>query len=698
MDLLVTLDWPDGEAPLCAAHVHRLPAVITVDELRVRFGPAGSEVRAVEAISFTLSPGETLALVGESGSGKSVTGLALARLLPEPGALLSGRIQLDDSDVLSLDRRGLRALRGRKIAYVFQEPMTALNPVLRIGDMIAEAVRVHRGLGRTAARAEAVSLLEQVGIPEPSDRARQYIHQLSGGMRQRVMIALALSGEPSYLVADEPTTALDATVQAQILQLLRSLAARRRMGMLFISHDLGAVAEIADRVAVMYCGRIVETGPARAVLADPLMPYTRGLLAAQPGAAGARLQEIPGQPADPRAVRMGCAFAPRCSLAVAACEATVPALIEVAPGRQVRCPRWQQRPPPAPPARRALPRPADRPVLLEATDLEKRFRLPAAGLLGRARAVHALNGVSFAIRRGEALGVVGESGSGKTTLGRLVLRLLDPSGGTIRFDGEDITGLTERQLLPLRRRMQPVFQDPFASLNPYLTVGEIISEAPRVHGVVAPGALSRRVGELLGMVGLAPEHAGRRPHMFSGGQRQRIAIARALAMQPDLLVADEAVSALDVSIRAQIANLLDGLRSQLALAMLFISHDLALVRHLCDRVIVIYLGRVMESGPARELFERPRHPYTQALVSAVPTFDPEQRRSRIVLEGELPSPIDPPSGCVFRTRCPFAQPICADQAPRLRPAGPQRLSACHFDDARSAVVGRQVAAGRPLVP
>jgi peptide/nickel transport system ATP-binding protein len=672
--------------------------VIIVNDLHISFTSGGRDVRAVEGISIALRPSETLALVGESGSGKSVTGLALARLLPEPGATLSGKIRLDDVDVLSLDAAGLRAVRGQKIAYVFQEPMTALNPVLRIGEMIAESVRVHRGFGGRAARAEAVSLLDQVGIPDPHRRAAQFIHQLSGGMRQRVMIALALSGEPNYLVADEPTTALDATVQAQVLQLLKGLAASRRMGLLFISHDLGAVSEIADRVAVMYCGRIVETGPARDVLAMPLMPYTRGLLAALPGAAEARLQEIPGQPADPRTRPPGCAFAPRCALAVDACEAAVPPLVEAAAGRSVRCLRWQEPMPPAPPRPKPARAAADRPVLLEATDLERLFSLPSRRLLGRARGVRAVNGVSFAIRRGEALGVVGESGSGKTTLGRLVLRLLAPSGGSIRFDSQDITRLGERELRPVRRRMQPVFQDPFASLNPYLTVGEIIAEAPLAHGLVSRTEISRRVGVLLEMVGLSPEHASRRPHMFSGGQRQRIAIARALAMEPDLLVADEAVSALDVSIRAQIVNLLDTLRTRLSLAMLFISHDLALVRHLCDRVVVIYLGRVMESGPAGQLFERPRHPYTQALVSAVPTLNEAARRSRIVLQGDVPSPIDPPSGCVFRTRCPIAQPICAEQVPPLRAVGPEQLGACHFAGADLSAGSGQLAAGGPFVP
>ncbi|MCC7047109.1 MAG: ABC transporter ATP-binding protein, partial [Alphaproteobacteria bacterium] len=370
--------------------MHDPSAVIIVEDLRIAFGSGHRPFNAVEGIGFTLRPGETLALVGESGSGKSVTGLALARLLPEPGATLSGKIQLDNVDVLSLDRRGLQALRGRKIAYVFQEPMTALNPVLRVGDMIAESVRVHRGFSAMAARAEAVSLLNQVGIPDPGRRAGQYIHQMSGGMRQRVMIALALSGEPSYLVADEPTTALDATVQAQILLMLQGLAASRQMGLLFISHDLGAVAEIADRVAVMYCGRIVESGSARDVLATPLMPYTRGLMAALPGAATERLQEIPGQPADPRARPPGCAFAPRCALAVAACNAAVPPLAEAVPGHWLRCPRWQVPAPPALPRPKAGPASAGRPVLLEATNLEKLFRLPSRKLLGRARAVRAV--------------------------------------------------------------------------------------------------------------------------------------------------------------------------------------------------------------------------------------------------------------------------------------------------------------------
>jgi peptide/nickel transport system ATP-binding protein len=655
-----------------------MTAVLDIRDLSITFDTPAGPLAAVEGVSLSAARGEVLALVGESGSGKTVTGLALARLLPKRSTV-TGRITIAGDDVLAMSPRELRRLRGRGVAYVFQEPMTALNPVLPVGRQIAEAVAAHHGLGRGAADERAVALLDKVGIPEPRRRAGQYIHQLSGGMRQRVMIAMAISGNPQVLVADEPTTALDATVQAQILDLLRGLVAESGMTMVFVSHDLGVVAEIADRVAVMYAGRIVEAGPTASLLAKPLMPYTRGLLNSLPeGAREGRLAAIPGQPVDPRRRPAGCCFAPRCdAVETPRCTAAEPTL-ETVGDRAVRCVRWRELS-----ARLAVVAStapahdvADTPIL-EVSNLTKHF--PISGGFWSRRVVRAVDGVSFDVRRGEVLGVVGESGSGKTTIGRCVLRLIEPSGGTICFAGREITHLPERELRPLRRAMQIVFQDPFASLNPRLSVEDIVGEAAVVHGVVARKERRERVGELLALVGLSADHATRRPHEFSGGQRQRIAIARALAVEPELVVADEAVSALDVSIRAQIVNLLQDLRARLSLSLLFISHDLALVRHLCDRVVVVYLGKVMEVGPARDVLEAPAHPYTRALASAVPTIDPATRAARIILHGDTPSPIDPPSGCVFRTRCARATSACAERVPPLREVAPGRFSACLYD-------------------
>jgi peptide/nickel transport system ATP-binding protein len=655
--------------------------MLEVENLTVTFDTADGPLSAVSDVSFAIASGETLALVGESGSGKTVTGLAIARLLPRRGVRIGGRIRLAGADLLSLGPGDLRRVRGRRVAYVFQEPLTAINPVIPIGALLSEALIEHHGCTRQSARTRSIELLTRVGIPEPEHRARQYVHQLSGGMRQRVMIALAISGEPELLVADEPTTALDATVQAQILDLLRDLAADRGMAMLFVSHDLGVVADIAQRIAVLYAGRLVESGPAVATLARPMMPYTQGLLNSLPEAGdNRRLAAIPGQPPDPYRRPVGCTFAPRCAARAPICDASEPPLRTVEEGRQVRCARW----PAIGPSPRSTAADGIRPhsaseVLLDVQGLIKHFPVAARTMFGVNRVVRAVDGVSLSVRKGEALGLVGESGSGKTTIGRCILRLIEPTEGTIRFRGGDITHLPERKLRALRPAIQVVFQDPFASLNPLLSVERIVGDAAVVHGLVERRKRSERVRELLDLVGLSPEHAGRRPHEFSGGQRQRIAIARALALEPEMIVADEAVSALDVSIRAQIINLFQDLRARLSLSLLFISHDLALVRHLCERVVVVYLGRVMESGPAEDVLTRPAHPYSKALASAAPTLDPARRQMRIVLQGDVPSPIDPPSGCVFRTRCPHAVESCARQVPELREVSPGRFSACLFD-------------------
>ena len=644
--------------------------LVDVTNLSVSFDTVEGSRPALTDVSLEIDDGEVVALVGESGSGKTVTALSAIGLLPDNARVVGGTVSFEGRFLDPERNASYAGVRGARMAMIFQEPMTSLNPVLTVGEQIAETMVRHRGLDWRAAHEEAVVLLDRVGIPDAPRRARQYVHQLSGGMRQRVMIAGAVSCRPRLLIADEPTTALDVTVQAQILDLIRELQADLRMGVLFITHDLGVVSEVADRIYVMYAGRVVEAGPASMVLHQPLMPYTLGLLRSLPRRSSARgtLHPIPGSPPRSDASLPGCPFAPRCELRIARCEASVPKLVGRRGGRKVRCLRAD-----TVASRQAVfrggntkaevPQIAPAASYIEVRGLTKHFPLSAGPFSQSRRIIRAVDDVTLDIGRGEVLALVGESGSGKTTMGRCILRLEDPTAGRVVFDGIELTRLGGRDLGRLRRRMQIVFQDPFSSLNPHLTVGEAIGEPIRVHGLARGSECEDRVARLLEVVGLDPSLAKRRPQAFSGGQRQRIAIARALALGPEFVVADEAVSALDVSIRAQITNLLQGLRRDLSLTLLFIAHDLAVVRHIADRVVVLYLGRVMESGPVEAVFSNPRHPYTQALLSAVPEPDRDGRRDRIVLAGDTPSPISPPSGCVFRTRCPVALAECAAAIP-----------------------------------
>jgi glutathione transport system ATP-binding protein len=568
--------------------------------LSVAFPGEQGPVTVIEQLDLAVAPGETLALVGESGSGKSVTALAITRLLDFAGGRITGgRIGFTDRagtrhDLATMPAEAMRALRGPEIAMVFQEPMTSLNPVLRVGEQIAEAVMLHQGLGAEAAMAEARRLLERVRIADPQRQLRRYPFELSGGMRQRVMIAIALSCRPRLLIADEPTTALDVTVQSQVLRLLRGLQAETGMGMIFITHDMGVVAELADRVAVMRLGRKVEEGDVGAIFAAPRHPYTKALLAAVPV-----LGALSGE-ALPRAFDIdGAAAAP---------QATVQA--DAAPVIEVK-------------------------GLTTGFDVRRNFRL-------RGR-VHAVEQVSLAVRPGETLALVGESGCGKSTTGRSIIRLEQPIGGRIALDGEDVTTLDAAREARLRREVQFVFQDPFASLNPRLTVGFSIAEPMRTHRLAEGAEIERRVQSLLQEVGLTPGHALRYPHEMSGGQRQRVCIARALASNPRLIIADEAVAALDVSIRAQVVNLLMDLQRRHRLAMLFISHDMAVVERVSHRVAVMYLGQIVEIGPRQAVFSTPAHPYTSRLLAAVPVPDPARRdRSMTLDDSEVPSPLRPP--------------------------------------------------------
>jgi peptide/nickel transport system ATP-binding protein len=661
--------------------------ILSVRDLRVWFYTDAGVVRAVDGVSFDLRPGETLGIVGESGSGKSVTAKSIIRLLDEPARIAGGSIRFRGKDMVHLSEAEIRDIRGAEIAMVFQDPMTSLNPVLRIARQLVETMTAHRRFSAAEALTRAEELLRRMGIGNAGSAIKGWPHQFSGGMRQRVMLAMGFANNPSLIIADEPTTALDVTIQAQILDLLRALNADLGTAVILISHDLGVIAEICQRVLVMYAGEVVEAGSPADLLSDPRHPYTWALLHAAPrldeaGSGDRRLTTIEGQPPDARAWPEGCRFRARCPFAIDAC-AEHPALLPVGEDRLSRCWVTQRGGALHAPAvshtfTERAPATASEP-LLEVTGVTRHFALPKAGFLEPGRVLHALDGVDLRVHPGETVGLVGESGSGKSTLARLVMRLDTPTGGTIRFAGQDITHASQAAIRPLRRRMQMIFQDPYASLNPRMTVGQILTGPLRLHGLVSDAAGARwRINALLDLVGLPDTAAERFPHEFSGGQRQRISIARALAVEPDFIVGDEPISSLDVNIQAQIINLMIGLQERLGLTYLFIAHDLAVVRHISDRIYVLYLGKVMETASAETLFGRPLHPYTSTLISAVPVPEVGKTGRRIVLQGEIPSAIDPPSGCRFRTRCPAAVGRCGVEEPALTEVEPGHFVACHF--------------------
>ena len=658
-------------------------------------------MRAVQGISYSLEKGKTLALVGESGSGKSISALSLIGLTRFIASMnVSGRILFDGEDLVLASREYLRQLRGSEISMIFQDPLTSLHPYFRIGDQLVEAIQAHGDVAEAQAKRRAIEILDSVGVAAAAKRLDAYPHELSGGLRQRAMIAMALVNEPRLLIADEPTTALDVTVQAQILELIKSLQEQLGMSLIMISHDLGVIADIADDIAVMYAGRIVECADKRTLFSAPQHPYTWGLLRSIPRLDVPRsepLVPIPGRP--PSLIRQppGCPFHPRCAYERPLHREVVPELRAVnGGGHRVAChltPEERQRArtalfvgersPPAP-AEADAPAASSSPaaMLIEVSGLVKHFPLRSSVLFQRSSSViHAVDGVSFDVLEGEAFGIVGESGCGKSTVARLLARLLEPTSGTITYRGTEITSLNQRQLKRLRRDIQVIFQDPYSSLSPRKTVGAIIGEPFVIHDL-EPDATARKrhVQELMNQVGLNPEHYNRLPHQFSGGQRQRIAVARAIALKPKLIIADEPVSALDVSIQAQILNLLRDLQKELGLTIVFISHDLSVVRRVCDRVGVMYLGQIVEIGPTEEVFRRPSHPYTGALLSAVPIPDPKiaASRQRLVLQGDVPSAVEPPDACRFHTRCPKAVAgTCDVVEPRLERRG-SSAAACHF--------------------
>ena len=667
--------------------------ILSVRGLDVAFTGSGRSVPAVRGIDFDVHANEVLGIVGESGSGKSVTSLAITGLLPAT-ARVSGSIRLGGVEITTADRETLRRMRGNDVGMIFQDPTTTLNPVLPIGRQVIEGQVAHGRIGSAAAAGRAIDLLREVDIPDPAARAGQFPHQFSGGMRQRAVIAMAMSGQPRLIIADEPTTALDVTVQAQVLSVLARRQAESGAAVILITHDLGVIAEVAHRVAVMYGGRIVETGRVEEIFARPRHPYTIGLLRSLPRIDGAdeRLVPISGQPPAPARMPSGCAFHPRCPIGRdrPICAAEAPALVAVgAEGHASAChfaaeaetaDTSARRPEPRPLTPEGAAKPAAEPPLLRVDDLRVHFPIRAGLLRRQVGTVRAVDGVSLDLRAGETLGLVGESGCGKTTTARAIMGLLRATGGSVAFDGQDITNLPRADMRRVRRNMQYIFQDPYASLNPVRTVGDIVAEPLHIHGLFDQMGGEKRIAELFELVGLSRTMLDRFPSEFSGGQRQRIGIARALALQPRLLILDEPVAALDVSIQAQVINLLQDLQRELRLAYLFVAHDLSVVRHISDRVAVMYLGRIVEESAKTDLYERPTHPYTQSLLSAVPVPDPasRSRRKRIVLQGDIPSPARPPSGCAFHPRCFRATEICARERPAFvpQPGGTTR-SACH---------------------
>jgi peptide/nickel transport system ATP-binding protein len=736
--------------------------VLDIENLSTHIKLTSSVVQAVGNIDMRVEAGETLGIVGESGCGKSMTGLSIMGLLPPGGSIVSGSIKLDGRELVGLKQEELRQVRGNEIAMIFQDPLTSLDPTKTIGYQVAEPVRLHRGVSKSDALDRAVEVLSLVGLPKPKERLGDYPHQLSGGLRQRVMIAMALANEPKLLIADEPTTALDVTIQAQILALLKDLKERLGMAMLLITHDMGVIAGHADRVNVMYAGRVVETAEVHQLFSEMHHPYTQALLASIPQLdqdASKALHAIPGLPPDLSHPPQGCRFAARCSRASDKCRTEEPSLSGKTYEHRFSC--WHPVDGPlalavigaggpdaastglvgsdteslreasagdkigfaddAPLAEAAsasgeVPsetREAEAIVvaaglevtadgrlevaarkvvavaangdgvapLLELRQLVKEFPITSGAVLQRkVGAVHAVSDVSFSVPAGTTFGLVGESGCGKTTIGKLIVALEKPNSGSVTLGGVDVSKLHGGELRRKRRDLQLMFQDPHSSLDPRMRVGAIIGEPLSIQHMGSKRAQRDRVYELLGEVGLPRTSVERYPHEFSGGQRQRIGLARALTLNPKLIVADEPVSALDVSIRAQVLNLMKRLQVSHGLTYVVISHDLAVVKYMADQIGVMYLGKLVELGSGQDIYERAAHPYTAGLIATIPVPKPTAERAKkgAAIRGELPSPVNPPSGCRFRTRCQFAQERCAAEEPKLRSFGPGHVAACHF--------------------
>jgi len=663
--------------------------VLSVRNLRTEFALRETSVAAVENISFDLEAGECLGIVGESGCGKTTTGLSIMQLLPANGRVSGGQIILDGVDLAQLDDKQMRSFRGNQIALIPQDPLTSLNPIQKIGQQIGEGLRIHRGATKEQARKRAIEVLEMVSMPRPAERLDQYPFELSGGLRQRVMIAMALVCEPKVLIADEPTTALDVTIQAQILDILDRLRAELNMAMILITHDMGVIANRADRVAVMYAGEMIEASKTAGLFQEMRHPYTQSLLASVPvlsqanqkSGSRSRLMSIPGLPPTLTEQLIGCRFAPRCEYATSQCRSTSPDLTTTSDEHSYACFHPVSGPAPVEVVlshHDATEMQAPTPFL-RVENLVKEFPIRSNGVIRRKTGIiNAVSDVSFEVGRGETFGLVGESGCGKTTVGRLIVGLEELTGGSVTFETgkQEPEGRAGEMYRSQQRQM--MFQDPYSSLDPRQRVEDIVSEPLEIHQIGTKQDRQARVKQLLASVGLPPDAAARYPHEFSGGQRQRIGLARALALNPQLIVADEPVSALDVSIQAQVLNLMQDLQDELGLSYILISHDLAVVQHASDRIGVMYLGKLVEVGPADEVFRNPVHPYTRALIDAVPVpvVDGSVQMHK-PLEGEIPSAANPPSGCRFRTRCAFADDICVEVQPEVNFYGDGHTAACH---------------------
>ncbi len=734
-----------------------MATVLEIENLSTHIKLTRSVVQAVGNIDMKVDAGETLGIVGESGCGKSMTGLSIMALLPPGGSIVGGSIKLEGRELVGLKAEEMRQVRGNDIAMIFQDPLTSLDPTKTIGYQVAEPVRLHRQASKADAMDRAVEVLTLVGLPRPKERLEDYPHQLSGGLRQRVMIAMALANEPKLLIADEPTTALDVTIQAQILALLRDLKERLGMAMLLITHDMGVIAGHADRVNVMYAGRVVETAGVTDLFSEMHHPYTQALLASIPQLdqdARKALHAIPGLPPDLSHPPEGCRFAARCSRATDKCRTDEPSLsgktfdhrfscwhpvdgplvltligqggpdaasiglaapdtesideasaagepdlvadTVLADGR-VSGPESAESEPAVVAAGLALTADGrlevtERPLepvsasadgaapLLELRNIVKEYPVTSGIMQRKVASVKAVSDVSFSVPAGTTFGLVGESGCGKTTIGKMIVALEKPNSGAVTLGGMNVSSLRGGELRRRRRDLQLMFQDPHSSLDPRMRVGTIIGEPLAVQHLGSRRAQRDRVYELLGEVGLPRNAVERYPHEFSGGQRQRIGLARALTLNPRLIVADEPVSALDVSIRAQVLNLMKRLQASHGLTYVVISHDLAVVKYMADRIGVMYLGKMVELGSGQDIYERPAHPYTAGLIATIPVPRPTAERAKreAAIKGELPSPVNPPSGCRFRTRCQFAQERCSVEEPQLRSFGPGHVAACHF--------------------